>query len=156
MPKFEDLPYLKEKIASIADETEVMKRKGRTPNLVKLPQEEKLEPSESYDELLSDDLLDDILGEDDLMSSVAKEKERSRNLEEAMEQSEQKVVKPEGDLILKLSLKIMKVIISRKYLQMIPSRKAESSIFCHHWMICLQMIRNLKTIRYLLTMKIRM
>ena len=58
MPKFEDLPYLKEKIASIADETEVMKRKGRTPNLVKLPQEEKLEPSESYDELLSDDLLD--------------------------------------------------------------------------------------------------
>lgn len=99
MPKFEDLPYLKEKIASIADETEVMKRKGRTPNLVKLPQEEKLEPSESYDELLSDDLLDDILGEDDLMSSVAKEKERSRNLEEAMEQSEQKVVKPEGDFL---------------------------------------------------------
>ena len=25
MPKFEDLPYIREKIASIADETEVMK-----------------------------------------------------------------------------------------------------------------------------------
>ena len=29
MPKFEDLPYLREKIASIADETEVMRKKGK-------------------------------------------------------------------------------------------------------------------------------
>ena len=63
MPKFEDLPFLKDKIASIADEAEVMKKKGKTPNLVQLPQEEKLEPSESYDDLLSDGLLDDIPNE---------------------------------------------------------------------------------------------
>ena len=88
MPKFEDLPYIREKIASIADETEVMKKKGRMPNLINLPKEEKLEPSESYDDLLSDDLLDDIPGDEDLMSSVAKEKERSKSLEEAMELEE--------------------------------------------------------------------
>ncbi len=97
MPKFEDLPYLREKIASIADETEVMKKKGKTPNLVKLPQEEKLEPSQSYDDLLSDDLLDDIPGDDDLMSSVTKEKERSRNMEEAMELSEKDSAGIDGD-----------------------------------------------------------
>ncbi len=99
MPKFEDLPYLREKIASIADETEVMKKKGKKPNLVKLPQEEKLEPSQSYDDLLSDDLLDDIPGDDDLMSSVTKEKERSRNMEEAMEMSAKDSVKTEGDFL---------------------------------------------------------
>ena len=37
MPKFEDLPYIREKIASIADETEVMKKKGRMPNLINIP-----------------------------------------------------------------------------------------------------------------------
>ncbi|MCH5150533.1 MAG: hypothetical protein J1G30_07685, partial [Spirochaetales bacterium] len=90
MPKFEDLPFLKDKIASIADEVEVMKKKGKTPNLVQLPQEEKLDSSKSYDDLLSDGLLEDIPGgqEEDLAASVAKEKERSRSLEEAMEQNE--------------------------------------------------------------------
>lgn len=101
MPKFEDLPFLKDKIASIADETEVMKKKGKTPNLMSLPQEEKLEPSESYDDLLSDGLLDDIPDsqEEDLAASAAKEKERSRNLEEAMEQSEPDSVKIDGDFL---------------------------------------------------------
>ena len=99
MPKFEDLPYIREKIASIADETEVMKKKGRMPNLINLPKEEKLEPSESYDDLLSDDLLDDIPGDDDLMSSVAKEKERSKNLEEAMELDETPPEKLDGDFL---------------------------------------------------------
>lgn len=101
MPKFEDLPFLKDKIASIADEAEVMKKKGKTPNLVQLPQEEKLEPSESYDDLLSDGLLDDIPNEqeEDLAASAAKEKERSRNLEEAMEQSESDTAKTDGDFL---------------------------------------------------------
>lgn len=101
MPKFEDLPFLKDKIASIADETEVMKKKGKTPNLVQLPQEEKLEPSESYDDLLSDGLLDDIPDdqEEDLAASAAKEKERFRSLEEAMEQSEPAVFGNDGDFL---------------------------------------------------------
>lgn len=99
MPKFEDLPYIREKIASIADETEVMKKKGRMPNLINLPKEEKLEPSESYDDLLSDDLLDDIPGDEDLMSSVAKEKERSKSLEEAMELEETPSENLEGDFL---------------------------------------------------------
>lgn len=101
MPKFEDLPFLKDKIASIADETEIMEKKGRTPNLMPLPQEEKLEPSESYDDLLSDGLLDDIPDdqEEDLAASAAKEKERSRSLEEAMEQNGNTVSRNEGDFL---------------------------------------------------------
>ena len=99
MPKFEDLPYIREKIASIADETEVMKKKGRMPNLINLPKEEKLEPSESFDDLLSDDLLDDIPGDEDLMSSVEKEKERSKNLEEAMESEDMPSETVEGDFL---------------------------------------------------------